>query len=191
MLAREYLPYGAMAAFVAALGMSYVGYGWMQEASALRQQMAGLQTTEASVRDSSALIARDTQLDKTQVDRQADTLRLLHKVLEDHDPVHLLNALRLGAQGGMRILSVSMARGSDGEGARSGPWAVVDGALPDGSANASQDTRALSRLVQVLNDNGYTAEPIDSRSGASDKAISTRLFSYRISRMPNKVQGGP
>lgn len=86
-LAREYLPYGAMVALAATLGLGYVGFGWTSHAAALRLQAQQLQADEASVRQSISVIARDTAIEKPVVNRQIDTLHLLRKVQGEHDPV--------------------------------------------------------------------------------------------------------
>ena len=196
MLAREYLPYGAVAAVVAAIGLGYVGYGWISEAASLRQRAQQLQADEATVRQSIAVIARDTALERPAVNRQVDILQMLTKVQGDHDPAHLLNALKEGAQGGMRILSVSSIRPSAAAPAdgnkkpAESPAMVVDGTLPEDAINSEQDTRSLSRLVKTLEDHGYRAEPVDIRSAAAGQNMSTRLFSYRVTRVQPQEQRG-
>ncbi len=193
-LAREYLPYGAVVAVVAALGLAYVGYGWMSDASALRARANQLQAEEASVRQSISLIARDTALERPVVNRQVDILAMLSKVQGDHDPVHLLNALKEGSQGGIRILSVSSVRSAVVAGnatkAAEAPTVVVDGTLPENAINSDRDTRSLSMFVKTLHENGYRAEPVDIRSAAAGQDMSTRLFSYRVTRMEPLEQRG-
>lgn len=193
-LAREYLPYGAVVAVVAALGLAYVGYGWTTEASLLRQRALQLQVEEAGVRQSTAAILRDTRLDEAALNKQVEMLAMLRKVQGDHDPVRLLDALRLGTQGGIRILSVGTTRaaqGASGGGAGGAPEMaiLVDGTLPENVINSDRDTRALSTLVKTLAGHGYRAEPVDIRSGAGQDT-STRLFSYRLTRIDSKQQGG-
>ena len=193
-LAREYLPYAAVAAVVAAIGLGYVGYGWVSEASSLRQRAQQLQADEATVRQSIAVIARDTALERPAVNRQVEILQMLNKVQGDHDPAHLLNALKDGAQGGMRILSISSIRptaaSADGTKPAEAPAMVVDGTLPENAINSDQDTRSLSRLVKTLEDHGYRAEPVDIRSAAAGQDLSTRLFSYRVTRAQPPGQRG-
>ncbi len=191
-LAREYLPYGALVALVATLGLGYVGFGWTSNAAALRLQAQQLQVEEASVRQSISVIARDTAIEKPVVNRQVDTLHLLRKVQGEHDPVHLLHALRQGTQGGIRILSVSSVRptGSDANKADGVPAVVVDGTLPENAINSDRDTRSLSFLVKTLGDYGYRAEPIDIRASATSHDSSTRLFSYRVTRIEPLEQRG-
>lgn len=193
-LAREYLPYGAVVATVAALGLAYVGYGWMRDASALRLQAHQLQAEEASVRESISVIARDTAVERPAVNRQVDVLHMLSKVQGDHDPVHLLHALRLGSQGGIRILSVSSVRPSAASGDASKavdePAVVVDGTLPENAINSDRDTRSLSTFVKTLHEHGYRAEPVDIRSAAAGQDMSTRLFSYRVTRIKPLEQRG-
>ncbi|MGE0099774.1 MAG: hypothetical protein AB7S86_15640 [Hydrogenophaga sp.] len=184
-LAREYLPYGAVVAVVASLGLAYVGYGWMADASALRQRTQQMEVEEASVRQSIAVIARDTAIERPSVNRQVELLHMLRKVQGDHDPVHLLNALKEGAQGGIRILSVNSVRPTtDNAGTtEDAPTVVVDGTLPENAINSDRDTRLLSTLVQTLRMQGYLAKPIDIRSAAAGQDSSTRLFSYRVTRI--------
>jgi len=192
-LAHEYLPYGAVIAAVASLGLAWVGYGWMQDASALTMQAHQLQTEEASVRESISVIARDAALEQSTVTRQVDFLHKLSKVRNDFDPVHLLNALKLGSQDGIRILAVSTVRPTTaGESRKSTdtPAAVVDGALPESAINSDQDTRSLSRFVRTLHEHGYRAEPVDIRAAAAGESISTRLFSYRVTRIETPERGG-
>ena len=186
-LTREYLPYGAVVAVVAAMGLAYVGYGWMSESASLRQRAQQLQAEEASVRQSIAVIARDTALERPAVNRQVDILQMLRKVQGEHDPVHLLHALKEGSQGGIRILSVSSIRPNSAVGNAGKPDAtptvVVDGTLPENSINSDRDSRSLSTFVQTLNGYGYRAEPVDIRSAAAGQDMSTRLFSYRVTRI--------
>lgn len=194
-LAREYLPYGAMVAFAGALGLGYLGYGWVVEASMLRQQTQQLQAQESSIRQNITVIRRDTQLDTPAVNRQVEILALLRKIQGDHDPVRLLDALRQGTQqGGIRILSVGTVQTGSGAGeaaAGAGESAIlVDGTLPENLINSDRDTRSLSTLVKTLTEHGFRAEPVDIRSGASGQDGSTRLFSYRLTRIDAKKQGG-
>lgn len=186
-LARAYLPYGAAAAVVAALGFAWVGYSWTSEASVLRLQTRHLQSEAEKVRQSIALIERDTAMDTPALSRQAEFLAMLRKVQGDHDPWRLLDALRQGAQGGIRILSVGTARGSAGE---SPSAIVVDGTLPEEAINSDRDTRSLSTLVKTLAEQGYRAEPIDIRSAATEQGASARLFSYRLTWIGPSGQGG-
>ncbi len=188
-LAREYLPHGAVAAALAALGLAYIGYGWMADASALEQQAARLQAEEAQVRESTAAVARDIALDRGPVDKQVEMLALLRKVQGGQDPVHLLRALRRAAQGGVRILSVATA--PEAAAAAGGEAAVlVDGTLPEKASDAGRDTRLLSSLVRTLAEHGYRAEPMDIRSAAADQSASTRLFSYRLTRIAEAREPG-
>lgn len=183
LLAREYLPYGAAAAVVAALGLAWVSYGWMVDASALRQDVQRLQAQESKVRQSIDAIARDTAIERPVVERQVDLLALMKKVQRDHDPVHFLDALKRGAEGGgIRILSVTSAAPKD-EGEGASPAFLVDGTLPENAINSDRDTRSLSMLVKTLASQGYRAEPVDIRAGATGQGASTRLFSYRVTRV--------
>jgi hypothetical protein len=179
---------------VAAIGLGYVGYGWISQASNLRQRAQQLQAEEATVRQSIAVIARDTALERPAVNRQVEILQMLSKVQVDHDPAHLLNALKEGAQGGMRILSISSIRptaaSADGTKPAEAPAMVVDGTLPENAINSDQDTRSLSRLVKTLEDHGYRAEPVDIRSAAAGQDMSTRLFSYRVTRAQPQGERG-
>jgi hypothetical protein len=190
-LAREYLPIGAMVAMALAAVLSYVAYGWVAEASAVRQQALVLQADESGVRNSIAVVARDTAVERPAVNRQVETLASFRKVQRDHDPVHLLDALKQGSQGGIRILSVTSELPAATSGALkqpAPPSVVVDGTLPDNVINSDLDTRSLSTFVKTLADHGYTAEPIDVRSASSGHGASTRLFSYRVTRIES-VEG--
>ncbi len=192
-LAREYLPYGAVAAAFVSIALVYLGYGWIVDASLLRQRAQQLQAQEAAIRQNIAVIRRDTKLDTPGVKRQVETLTLLRKTQRDHDPVHLLDALRQGTQGGIRILSVGTLRAGPGPGepgGASGSAIVVDGTLPESLINSDRDTRSLSTLVKTLAAHGYRAEPVDIRSSATGQDGSTRLFSYRLTRIDPRPQGG-
>lgn len=194
-LAREYLPFGALAALALSTVLAYLAYGWMVQADVLRQQAQRLQAQEADVRQNIAVIRRDTRLDAPGVKRQVEVLTLLKKIQGDHDPVRLLDALRQGAQGGIRILSVGTQRSGTGAGEAttraSEPAIVVDGTLPENLINSDRDTRSLSTLVKTLNDHGYRAEPVDIRTGVSGQDSSTRLFAYRLTRIEARQEGGP
>jgi hypothetical protein len=67
--------------------------------------------------------------------------------------------------------------------------AVVDGVLADGAA--LHGSKLLSAFIRALRERGYQAEPIDTKGAAVGLSISSRLFSYRLTRTAEPSEARP
>ena len=102
------------------------------------------------------------------------------------DVNEILMALKASAGADIRILSVRAEEPAPER--EDKPRALlVDGAFQDGRSN--QDSATLSSFVRSLAGLGYAAEPFETRAAAAASAVSSQLFTYRLTRKEERLRG--
>ena len=137
---------------------------------ALEQRIAEVDRQEPAPVDQAADAAYREQL------AFVDTVSRLQGGL---DVVEILLALKSAASADLGILSVR-AEELPPERETQARGVLVDGAFQDGRND--QDSATLSSFVRTLASLGYTAEPIETRAAAAASAVSSQLFTYRLTR---------
>jgi hypothetical protein len=191
LLCREYLSRGAMALVITLSVATAVAAGMrMIQAGRVEAQIDDILQESNRIRQPLANTSQAREV-TAQTTEQISFLAEMKHVTEGHDMGGLLAALKEAAGLDLRILSVGTRQSSSGNGAeRAVSHVYVDGSLPDDSLNSQRDLRSLSGFVQILSQHGWRAEPVDVRANPGGSDNSTRLFSYRISRIkPNAGAG--
>jgi hypothetical protein len=198
-LADRFLPACIAASFVFALGLSLLSASWLAQQRQNSRQLAALQEREIQIQSRAASLEASQKMPPSFSEQMAfiDTMRNL---ASGHDPAGLLQAIKAASGEGIRILGVRTESAPVGKSAPPGAnveslvrqnagSAVVDGVLADGAA--LQGSKLLSAFIRALRERGYQAEPIDTKGSTAGSSISSRLFSYRLTRTAEPPEARP
>ncbi|MDO9403485.1 MAG: hypothetical protein Q7T87_05605 [Polaromonas sp.] len=201
-MADRFLPACSLAALALSAGVLLTCLSWYTQSRETASQVDKLVEQESAARMRAAALGERAKPPEG-LENQLAFVAVVKSLEGGHDLSGALKALKAAAREDLRILSVrsddnpSTSTSTSPPGAERGataspvppdkpPAIVVDGILAEGGN--SESSQLLSGFVRALREQGYEAEPIDTKGAATGLSASSRLFSYRLTRLPERVE---